>query len=170
MESISVFKDEELAHDGARQEPQRGEGLGDVEAKRRVLSIANERGIGVGGRLEEGKANGDREQRGKEHGVCRHRRRREEEHAARDVHREANEEAGLVRGASNDARSGNRDDEVAAVERRLHECRGNVRKVEDGFELRDQDVVHTCRGAPHGEADRQQNELEDWGFRQVPVA
>ena len=169
VQGLAVSEDEVLAQHRTCQEPQGREGLGDVEPQRRGALGPDHRGVGIGGGLQEGQAHRDGEQGRQEHRVGGHVRGREEQRAAHDVNDQADEQPRLVAGAPDDPRGGDGDEEVAAVEGRLDEGRGEIRQGEDGLELGDEDVVEARGGAPHGEADRQQDVLEHRDAVEVAV-
>ena len=130
-------------------------------SRRVLVARAHQRRIRVRRGFEERQAGRDHEQRDEEHPVLRHRRGREEQQAAGRVEQQADEDRRLVAEFLHDGRGRNREEEVAEIERGLHECRFEIGQEERLLELRDQYVVQVRGGAPQREQAAQQREREE---------
>ncbi len=167
MRGVALLEDQEAAHVDAGHRAERVEGLRDVQAARAGLARAHQRRIGIRGRLEEGQAGGDHEQRHQEHAVFGRRGGREEQQAAGGVEQQADQDGGLVAEFLHHRGGRDRQEEVAEIEGRLHEGRFEIGQEEGLLELRDQHVVEVGGGAPQREQAAQQREREQGRAIQV---
>lgn len=167
MRRVAFLEDQEAAHDHAGHRTERIERLRDVEPARAGCARPHQRRVRVRRRFQERQARGDHEQRDEEHPVLRHRRGREEQQAADRIQQQADEDRRLVAEFLHDGRGRNRDEEIAEIERGLHERRFEIGQEERFPELRDQHVVQVRRGAPQREQAAQQREREQGRAVQV---
>ena len=129
-------------------------------SRRVLVARGYQRRIRVRRGFEERQAGRDHEQRDEEHPVLRHRRGRKNSRQP-VVEQQADEDRRLVAEFLHDGRGRNREEEVAEIERGLHECRFEIGQEERLLELRDQYVVQVRGGAPQREQAAQQREREE---------
>ena len=140
--------------------PDRIERLGEVQAPRRRGLRAERHDVRVRGGLEDRAARRHREQGDEERLVGHDLARRVEQERAEGRQREAGEDARLVAEALVDERRRQREQEVGAEVRELHERRLERAHVEDALEARDHRRRQVLRDAPRGEA-RDQGDEQD---------
>ena len=101
FQTFAIGKDQIFTQQNTGCRANRIKGLADVQAQRGMAFRADHRTVGVRCRLEKAQADGDRENRGQEHGVGCHVRSREKERTADDIKRQPRENSDLIAGVFN---------------------------------------------------------------------